>query len=98
MEHSTPLKAVHHSGSCDVPRRATAIRQRCSSCPMLARATWLLMLALDPSECAPVIVIPVEPFGTEGIWRDGTKPVVDETRRMALVTADMACRIDKAQR
>jgi alkylation response protein AidB-like acyl-CoA dehydrogenase len=52
--------------------------------PDASDATWLLMLALDPSG-APV-VISVEP-GTEGIGVTA-QPVVDETRRMALVTAD----------
>lgn len=52
--------------------------------PDAADAGWLLLLALDPGG-APVAV-PVEP-GTEGLGVTA-QPVLDETRRMALVTAD----------
>jgi alkylation response protein AidB-like acyl-CoA dehydrogenase len=52
--------------------------------PDASDACWLLLLALDPSG-APVVV-PVEP-GAEGVGVTA-QPVVDETRRMALVTAD----------
>jgi alkylation response protein AidB-like acyl-CoA dehydrogenase len=52
--------------------------------PDAADADWLLLLALDPGG-APVAV-PVEP-GTEGLGVMA-QPVLDQTRRMALVTAD----------